>query len=109
MTDWLDIGSSPPDETCAQVGSAEYLRRARRECLIYIRQLRRVCGPEPTGAHLLVRAHPHDFGTYLSVACSFDDTNITAVNYAYHLESNGPDVWDAEAKLELARPLTERI
>jgi hypothetical protein len=101
MTDWLDIGSSPPDEDCAQVGSPDYYPRARRECRAYIGQLRRVLGPEPLGAHLIVKSHLHDFGTYLSVACIFDPANRAAIEYAYRCESNSPEEWDRKAKVEL--------
>jgi hypothetical protein len=55
MNSWIDIGSSPPDESCVQVGSDDYVRRARRECRAYINQLRRVFGSEPGGSHLTIR------------------------------------------------------
>ena len=101
MTDWLDIGSSPPGESCAQVGTADYHPRARRECRAYIAQLRRVLGPEPMGAQLIVKRHPHDFGTYLAVACTFDPENQASVEYACRCESQGPEEWDEVAKAEL--------
>ena len=103
MTDWLDIGSSPPGKSCAQVGTADYYPRARRECRAYIVQLRRVLGSEPMGAQLIVKSHPHDFGTYLAVACTFDPENQPAVEYAYRCESQGPEEWDEAAKAELRK------
>jgi hypothetical protein len=103
MRDWLHIGSSPPDEDCAQVGSPDYYPRAKRECRAYIAQLRRVLGPEPTGAHLTIKSNPHDFGNYLSVVCEFDPVSTVAVDYAYRCESQGPKVWDDQAKRELAQ------
>ena len=101
MTEWLDIGSSPPGESCAQVGRDDYYSRARRECRAYIALLRRVLGAEPTGAYLTIKSNPHDFGTYLSVVCKFDLDNQAAVEYAYRCESEGPEEWDAIAKKEL--------
>jgi hypothetical protein len=101
MTDWLDIGSSPPAEPCAQVGSDDYYPHARRECRTYIHQLRRVLGNEPTGARLAIRTNPHDFGDYLWVACYFDPNKQAAVEYAYRCESDGPEEWDEEAIREL--------
>ena len=103
MNDWLDIGSSPPGETCAQVGSEDYSARAHRECHAYIQQLRRALGPEPTGARLGIRSNPHDFGTYYSVVCYHDAANEAAIAYAMRCESQGPEEWDAEARRELAR------
>jgi len=101
MTDWLDIGSSPPGESCAQVGADDYYPRARCECRAYIHQLRRVLGTEPTGASLGIRSNPHDFGDYLSVVCYYDPTNQTAIDYAFRCENNGPELWDEHAKTEL--------
>jgi len=103
MTDWLDIGPTPPGESCAQLGSDNYIPRARCECRSYIAQLRRVIGPEPAGARLVIKSHQHDFGAYLSVACEFDTDNQPAVEYAYRCESDGPDEWDDQAKAELHR------
>ena len=101
MNDWLDIGSSPPGEDCAQVGSADYRARAHRECRVYIRQLRRALGPEPLGAKLDVRGNAHDFGTYYSVVGYYDPANEAAVEYALKCESSGPEEWDEEARREL--------
>ncbi len=63
MRDWLDIGPSPPGETCVQLGSDCYYEFARVECQLYIELLRRALGPEPEGARLGIRENPHDFGT----------------------------------------------
>lgn len=101
MRDYIDIGSSPPDEDCVQVGTADYAARARAECRAYIALLRRTVGPEPDGARLAVHANPHDFGTYLSVACHFDADDPESVQYAYRCESEGPQAWDDQARREL--------
>ena len=102
MRDSLYIGSSPPEEDCAQLGSDDYCRRARRECRAYINQLHRALGPEPPGASLSITSHPHDFGDYLAVSCHFDPAIAEAVDYAYRCESDGPMTWDDEARRELA-------
>jgi len=103
MREWIDIGSSPPGEPCAQVGTEEYLERARRECKVYIALLRRTLGDEPVGAQLSVRSNPHDFGTYLSVVCYYDPAIEGAIDYAFRCESEGPDEWDEQAREELSR------
>ena len=94
MREWLDIGSSPPGESCAQVGDPGYFDEARLECRLYIELLRRSLGPEPGGAHLAVKSNPHDFGTYLSVVCYFDPESVAATDYAFRCESEGPEEWD---------------
>ncbi len=101
MNDHIDVGATPPMEDCAQVGTADYFERARRECRVYISLLRRALGPEPTGATLQIKSNPHDFGTYLSVVCYYDVCNEDARNYAFRCESEGPDEWDAIARREL--------
>lgn len=102
MTDFIDVGCAPACEDCAQVGSDGYHDRARRECRAYINQLRRTFGDEPEGAHLSVRSNPHDFGSYLSVTCSYDESHPASVDYAFRCESEGPEQWDEQARQELA-------
>jgi hypothetical protein len=102
MRDWIDIGSSPPEEDCAQMGSGDYYERARMECRAYIGLLRRALGDEPPGASLAVKSHPHDFGNYLSVACYFDPHSEAAADYAFRCEAEGPQQWDDVARRELS-------
>ena len=40
--DYINIGPTPYDENCAQVGQEGYYIRARKECAAYCRQLRRM-------------------------------------------------------------------
>jgi hypothetical protein len=100
MLNEMYIGSTPPEEECEQLGDNYNPQRARKECRAYIHQLRRVLGPEPEGASLVIKSNPHDFGTYLTVVCMYDDTEAATL-YAYKCESDGPMTWDREAKREL--------
>jgi hypothetical protein len=102
MREWIDIGSSPPEENCAQVGTDDYYPRARRECRAYIALLRRTLGDEPPGASLAIKSNEHDFGTYLSVVCYYDPEHEAAIDYAFRCESEGPQEWDEAAKAELS-------
>src|ERR1051325_2014191 len=101
MRDYIDLGCAPSHEECAQVGSTNYLQQARKQCRAYIGQLRRELGPEPIGAHLTLRLNPHDFGTYLSVICYFDDEHKESIDYAFKCEGQGPKFWDGESQREL--------
>jgi hypothetical protein len=101
VRDLVYVGSSPPEETCAQVGSDDYYTRARRECTAYIEQLRRALGREPDGARLSIKSCPHDFGDYLEVVCHFESDKPDSVDYALRCESDGPPRWDGQALLEL--------
>lgn len=94
MKDTIEIGSSPCDEDCVQVGADSYELLAREECNRFIELIRKKLGPEPEGARLFVKSNPHDFGTYLEVACRFDDENEAATRYAYRCEAEAPATWE---------------
>lgn len=104
----IEIGSTPCEEECAQVGTDDYSVRARKECKAYINQLRRFIVSKgfdnvtiESKIRLLIKSNSHDFGTYHEVACRFDESNEEACNIAYMLEGNGPTRWDALARAEL--------
>lgn len=94
MIDYINIGPVPPEEDCAQVGSADYPHRARIECQKYIELLRKHLGDEPAGARLKIKSFSHDFGSYLEVVCEYDESRSDAVDYAFKCESNGPMTWE---------------
>jgi hypothetical protein len=93
MREYIEIGSSPCDEDCAQVGSENYEARAKEECRRYIGALRATLGEEPEGAHLQVKGNAHDFGTYYEVVCWYDEDIQESVDYAFKCESDGPMTW----------------
>lgn len=94
MRDWMDIGPSPVEEDCVQVGTDDYYRLARAECQRFIALIRKHLGAEPDGAQLGIKRNPHDFGEYLEVVCYFDDQNEAAREYALRCESDAPARWD---------------
>lgn len=101
MRDYLTIGATPPGEECAQVGSDGYYERAKKECRAFLNQLKRQFGDEPKGADLRVKGFSHDFGTYYEVVCYYDEESEEAADYAFRLESETPEEWDAAARQEL--------
>ena len=94
---YIDIGPSPYDEECVNVGEDDYTRRALQECRRFILLLREVLGPEPEGARLTVRAFPHDFGDYYEVVCTFDPTLPASLAYAMRCEAECPAHWEDQA------------
>ena len=94
MENYLVLAPAPTEEDCAQVGTADYVARARAECRRFIALLRKTFGPEPEGGRLAVKSFPHDFGDYLEVICYFDDTLPESVAYACRCEDNLPATWD---------------
>jgi hypothetical protein len=107
--DYIDIGSSPADEECAQVGSPDYAQRARSECNRFIDLIRRVMGPEPEGAQLSIKSNPHDFGAYYEVVCYYDTDNEEASKYAYRCEGEAPSTWDDPRALPVSSPVLSGV
>ena len=108
MTDYIDLGSSPCDEDCAQVGSDNYRHRARTECTAYINQLKRMFPTlSDTPVTLRIKSNPHDFGTYYEVIAEFNENDPRACALAYAMENGAPATWDDEARKELAE--AERV
>lgn len=96
MIDEIYLGSSPPEEPCAQLGEPDYETKARAECQRYIDLIRRAIGPEPEGARLRIKVNHHDLGSYLEVVCRFDAENEEALDYALSVESSGPLNWEGK-------------
>lgn len=101
MRDSINIGGTPAEEACAQVGTDRYRRVVKAECRAFINQLRRVCGNEPPGAQLRIMANPHDFGTYHEVVCDYDSELPESLDYALKVERKCPGEWDDTARQEL--------
>lgn len=107
MVETIEIGASPCDEQCAQVGEPDYPERSRAECRAFVNQIKRVMGEPPEGAGLFIKSNAHDYGTYREVAVKVGgmlspDAREKALEYAYRCESDSPTAWDEEARAELA-------
>ena len=101
MKDSLSLAPTPVGEDCAQLGSADYFERARKECRAFVNQLVREFGEPPMGTRFKIARNPHDFGTYLEVEIEYDPDREDSAEYAYRVEAELPEFWDEEAKLEL--------
>lgn len=99
MRETIDLGSSPIDENCVQVGDHNYEALARAECDRYQRlleaKLRGHVSAHVAGrVKLRTKENSHDFGTYYEVVASFDADDEAATDAAYWLEANQPTRWD---------------
>lgn len=94
--EYVELGSVPCDEDCAQVGSDNYRERMREESARYIAQLRRRFPDMPESVTLGVKSFPHDFGTYHEVVAWFDTRDEVAISAAYAVENNLPSTWSDE-------------
>ena len=93
MIDYLEIGPTPAEEDCEQLGPNYDPEKARAECKRFIAAIRATVGPEPEGARLVIRPNSHDFGTYYEVAVRFDSDSEQAEDYAYRVETGAPSRW----------------
>jgi hypothetical protein len=111
MKDYLNIGSSPVCEKCAQVGSADYDRKSRIECAVFVNQLKRLF---PNG-NFGVKSFPHDGAEvgeiiYYKEVVAYFDTELAetdekakeVMDAAYEAEAKTPEYWDEIACQELA-------
>ena len=101
--EYIELGPVPAGESCAQVGTDNYLANSMLECGVYRRMLARVFPiPEGLPVKYVGRSHPHDFGPYREVSIGFAGGNQAAVDFAYQIESALPESWDVVAFSELA-------
>jgi len=106
MKDYLNIGSAPHNEDCAQVGRDDYSERSRAECRVFAAQIERHY-PAPENAYVTVKRFPHDFGDYREVCAVFDDNDEAACSWAYNVEADDLGMlatWDEIALAELKQP-----
>lgn len=102
MKDYLNIGSTPADEPCAQVGSKDYRKMSIIECRAFAHQCHREMVKKfGEGYTVLIRikSFPHDFGSYMEVVVEY--TPGTNEEQAFYLESLDMPNWDQEALEEL--------
>jgi len=105
MLEHIELGPTPADEPCQQVGTESYNPTlARQETMRYCRQLYRMFPIPKELAHSLCfrpKSFRHDFGSYNEACVQYDPNCEAAVNFALHVEANLPANWDAEAIREL--------
>lgn len=95
--DYVTLGPTPAGEDCEQLGPNYNNAKARKECLIYKKQLQRMF----PGGFFNIKSFSHDFGTYHEVVAYYDDNNDDAMGDAFEIENNTPEYWDDEAKAEI--------
>lgn len=100
------LGSAPCDEDCAQVGSPDYMVRARAECLAWKDQLERTFSL-PEGMRFVGKQLVHEFGTYHEIALVHDDSNDEHLGVLMQVEDNLPTNWDEVARVKLAALLSK--
>lgn len=105
----LTLGSAPVSESCAQLGiTPDYEAVANRECGVYRDQLVRIYqeahGGRKPPFKLVIKDHPHDFGTYYEVGVDYQDDDQEELEAVFWLDGNTPESWDSEARKALGLP-----
>lgn len=97
----LNIGCTPCDEPCVQVGHLMYSRIARAECQQFILDLEsQILRKWPEGGRIALRIKgcPHDHGTYYEVFAYYDPDDPVAVAQALFCEGEADEHWSDESK-----------
>jgi hypothetical protein len=98
--DYVDLGPVPAMETASDAPKQPDLNKA--ECRIYKAMLERLHPvPQAMDAFYIVKANPHEFGTYREVGIKFNENDEAAGDWAWDMQDNGPDQWDEQARAEL--------
>ena len=102
---YMEIGPTPCEESCAQVGIENYRIIASKEMDVYINQLNRKFEDIADENHIVFgkKWFNHDFGSYGEVVVYYDESDENSVQAAFHIESNLPYNWDEEALIELEK------
>jgi hypothetical protein len=92
MFDVIDLGPTPNEEQCAQVGAQRFDFCARLECNTYIAALIANYGIPPPGAKFFIKRHPHRSAEYYEVQLRYDPMNGDHTPYA-ELIDGGLSTW----------------
>ena len=102
--EYMEIGPTPYEEDCIQIGDLNYSTLAKKEMDEYVNQLYRMFpDANSRGVSFKIKWFNHDFGRYGEVCIYWDLDNSDADDYAYEIERSLPSHWDEEALKELER------
>lgn len=97
--DYIELGSSPYSEDCAQLGQNGYYDFMRVEMKEFKRMMEEL---HPNTSDFIgyykVKSFPHDFGTYHELCVVYDDNDDDSINWALETENSVPEYWDNTAK-----------
>lgn len=96
MRDKLELGPTPCEEDCEQLGHDYDPTVARTECRRFANGLAKYYAASPGIDRLRfgVSSNPHDFGTYHEVYVSYDPEDEEACALAYKIEASAPKTWE---------------
>lgn len=97
--EYLNIGPTPYDESCLQVGGMSSPNQRRTESKVFANQIERYY-PVPEECSVVVKSFQHDFGNYHEVCVVYDCEDSDQSQWAYSVEADTKDKlaeWDKES------------
>ena len=94
LTEYVELGSTPAGESCAQVGADGYYDLMKVESKRYIEMLqKRFPQHEEVGISFRNKSFPHDFGSYHEVCAVYFESNELASAIAWRMQDDMPVYW----------------
>ena len=93
---YMNIGTVPAMEDCVQVGTDEYMDKARVETERFCKQIMKHY-PPVLGTMVRTKAFDHEFGTYVEVCVNNNKHIESAYQYALQVEADEKNAllyWD---------------
>lgn len=101
LWDEIDIGTHPYSEKGVSVKDPEYLDKAKREAIVFRRQLIRKFGKRKD-AEFLIRKIKQPDNIYYNVVLCYKVNDFDSSRFAFiEVEEKIPDHWDTISKQEL--------
>lgn len=99
MIDYINIGPTPANEYCAQVGSNYYYEKSKIETKAFLDQLNREFPQvlETKSVRFSIKTFSHDFGSYKEVVLNYDDSNEKEYQMVLDIDKIIPNNWDSDA------------
>src|SRR5215471_12476555 len=97
MKEFLYIGACPYNVVPVKLGSENYHVKARRQCELFLEQVRRVYGDEVGEARLVVESFRRGSTDYLELICYYEINEPLGRQYASDVEADvkhGLEEWD---------------
>lgn len=93
-----DFASAPDNEDCVQVSAkAEYMPDMQKEA----ERMLGICQKLWPSLDWNIQENPHDFGSYLTLRCHYNDDNEDQAKAFYDAERHWPNTWEeAEERVE---------
>ena len=87
--DYVELGPVPCDEDCAQMGTDDFERENKAECLRYMKGLVK----KFPDCKFKVKSFKHEFGSYSEVIAVYNGQDADSIEAAYNVENNLPATW----------------